>query len=93
MFAQFAAMYQIPVYSCTNSWKFDPATIGGADEPIEERDSKEVWDAPPAGVKIINPAFELTPADKINGIITELGVFKPETLVMEITKMYPWMMQ
>lgn len=91
MFAEFAHMYQIPVYSCTNSWKFDPATIGGADEPIEERDSKEVWDAPPSGVKIINPAFELTPADKINGIITELGVFKPETLVSEITKAYPWM--
>lgn len=91
MFVEFANLYQIPVYSCTNSWKFDPATIGGADEPIEERDSKEVWDAPPAGVTIINPAFELTPADKISGIITELGVFKPETLVTEIKKAYSWM--
>lgn len=93
MFAEFAALYQIPTYSCTNSWKFDPATIGGADEPIEERDPKEVWDAPPTGVKIINPAFELTPADKISGIITELGVFKPETLVTEIKKEYPWMVE
>lgn len=93
MFAEFANMYQIPVYSCTNSWKFDPATIDGADEPIEERSPAEVWENPPAGVKIINPAFELTPADKINGIITELGVFKPETLVMEITKAYPWMVK
>lgn len=93
MFAEFAALYQIPTYSCTNSWKFDPATIGGADEPIEERDPKEVWDSPPAGVKIINPAFELTPADKISGIITELGVFKPETLVTEIKKEYPWMVK
>lgn len=96
MFAEFAHEYQIPVYSCTNSWKFDPATIGGADEPIEERDPKEVWGAPgenppPAGVKIINPAFELTSADRISGIITELGVFKPETLVSEIKKAYPWM--
>lgn len=93
MFAEFAALYQIPVYSCTNSWKFDPATIGGADEPIEERDCKEVWETPPAGVKIINPAFEVTQADKINGIITELGVFKPETLVIEIKKAYPWMVE
>ncbi|MBI5412876.1 ribose 1,5-bisphosphate isomerase [Candidatus Peregrinibacteria bacterium] len=91
MFAHSAALYQIPVYSCTNSWKFDPATIGGADEPIEERDPKEVWDSAPEGIKVINPAFELTPADKINGIITELGVFKPETLVSEIKKAYPWM--
>ncbi len=91
MFTEFAALYQIPVYSCTNSWKFDPETINGADEPIEERDPKEVWDQAPSGVKIINPAFELTPADKITGIITELGVFKSETLVSEIKKAYPWM--
>ncbi|MFA6521219.1 MAG: ribose 1,5-bisphosphate isomerase [Candidatus Gracilibacteria bacterium] len=91
MLVEFANLYQIPVYSCTNSWKFDPATIGGADEPIEERDPKEVWDGAPAGVKVINPAFELTPSDKISGIITELGVFKPETLVMEIKKTYPWL--
>ena len=91
MFAEFAVDYQIPVYSCTNSWKFDPATIGGADEQIEERNPKEVWEAAPKGVKIINPAFELTSADRINGIITELGVFKPETLVIEIKKAYPWM--
>jgi len=91
MFVEFANLYQIPVYSCTNSWKFDPATIGGADEPIEERAASEVWENPPKGVQIINPAFELTPADKISGIITELGVFKPETLVSEIQKAYPWM--
>lgn len=91
MFAEFASLYQIPVYSCTNSWKFDPETIGGTDEPIEERDIKEVWDNAPKGVTIINPAFELTPADRINGIITELGIFKPEMLVGEIQKNYPWM--
>lgn len=91
MFAEFAMLYQIPVYSCTNSWKFDPATIGGADEPIEERASSEVWENPPAGVTIMNPAFELTPADRITGIITELGVYKPETLVMEIQRAYPWL--
>lgn len=93
MLVEFANLYQIPVYSCTNSWKFDPATIGGKDEPIEQRDPKEVWENPPAGVKVINPAFELTPADKISGIITELGIFKPETLVEEIKKAYPWMVQ
>lgn len=91
MFVEFARLYQIPVYSCTNSWKFDPETITGADEEIEERDAKEVWENAPAGVKIINPAFELTAADQINGIITELGVYKPETLVTEIKKAYPWM--
>lgn len=93
MFTQFACSFQIPVYSCTNSWKFDPKTIGGADEPIEQRDPKEVWENAPAGVTVINPAFELTQADLISGIITELGIFKPETLVTEIQKAYPWMME
>lgn len=93
MFAEFAELYQIPVYSCTNSWKFSPETLKGEDEPIEERDSAEVWKDAPKGVKVINPAFELTPADKISGIITELGVFKPETLVLEIQKTYPWMLE
>lgn len=91
LFAEFAHLYQIPVYSCTNSWKFDPLTIQGADEPIEERDSAEVWENPPSGVQVINPAFELTPADRINGVITELGVFKPEMLVQQVQKEYPWM--
>lgn len=93
MFAEFAHAYSIPAYSCTNSWKFDPLTIGGADEPIEERDSKEVWETPPAGVTVINPAFELTSADRVSGIITELGVFKPEALVLEVQKAYPWMIK
>ncbi|MBP9717882.1 hypothetical protein KBD59_01155 [Candidatus Gracilibacteria bacterium] len=93
MFAQFAHNFTIPTYSCTNSWKFDPATIGGKDEPIEERSSKEVWENQPANISIINPAFELTNSDQINGIITELGVFKPETLVSEVQKAYPWMIK
>lgn len=93
MFAEFAHKYQIPVYSCTNSWKFDPLTVGGKDEPIEMRDTKEVWETPPAGVTLINPAFELTSADQLNGIITELGVFKPETLVSQVQKEYPWMFE
>ncbi len=89
--AEFARTYDIPVYSCTNSWKFDPATIDGSDEPIEERDTKEVWEDPPLGVTIINPAFELTAADKITGIITELGIFKPETFITGIKEVYTWM--
>lgn len=90
MFAEFAALYQIPMYSCTNAWKFSAETLKGEDELIEERDASEVWKDAPKGVKIINPAFEPTPADKISGIITELGIFKPEALVMEIQKAYPW---
>lgn len=83
----------IPAYSCTNSWKFDPKTVYGDDEGIEQRDPGEVWENPPKGVKILNPAFEISNPDKFTGVITELGIFKPETLVLEIQKNYPWLIQ
>lgn len=91
MIAEFAHMNQIPAYACTNSWKFDSQTIHGNEVEIENRDPKEIWADAPKGVKIINPAFEMTQADRISGIITELGIFKPETLILEIQKEYPWM--
>lgn len=83
----------IPAYACTNSWKFNPETIQGEEEEIEERDAKEVWENPPKGVTIKNPAFEVSPADMITGVITELGIFKSEALVQEIRRVYPWMLQ
>ena len=51
----------------------------GRDIPIEERDIDEVkgfrdfhWAAD--GVKIRNPAFDVTPAELVTGLITERGV-------------------
>ncbi|EDW16486.1 methylthioribose-1-phosphate isomerase [Drosophila mojavensis] len=39
------------------------------------------------GINCWNPAFDVTPASLITGIITEHGVFKPEALKVEITKL------
>ncbi|MFA6529006.1 MAG: hypothetical protein WCT46_05725 [Candidatus Gracilibacteria bacterium] len=86
-----ANKYGIPRYSCTDSWKFDPETMQGKDEVIEERSAKEVWDHAPKGVKIHNPAFEVCDPDKITGVISELGILKPESLVAEIKSIYPWL--
>lgn len=91
--AEFASQQRIPTYSVTNSWKFDPETVEGFEEEIEQRDPKEVWENPPKGITIMNPAFEITSPDILTGIITELGIYKPETLVLEIQKNYPWMFQ
>lgn len=93
MIAEFAHQNNVPTYSCTNSWKFDPETINGAEEVIEERDPKEVWPDAPAGITIKNPAFEIVNPDIVTGIITELGIFKPETLVTEVQKAYPWLVK
>lgn len=91
--AEFAYQNRIPSYSCTNSWKFDPETIYGFEEEIEERSPSEVWENPPNGVTVKNPAFEITSPDVLTGIITEIGIFKPETLIIEVQKHYPWMIQ
>ena len=88
-----AKKYEIPVYVCTNSWKFDPKTIFGFPEIIEKRPKNEVWNNPPKGVNIINPAFEKIDPDLITAIISELGILKPENFLMEVQKKYPWMMK
>ncbi len=43
LFAEVANKFDIPVYVCTDSWKFDAQTIFGFDEAIEKRNAKEVW--------------------------------------------------
>lgn len=91
LFAGIAHKYDVPVYSCTNSWKFDPKTIFGFSEEIEKRAAKEVWQNPPKNVAIDNRAFEIISPGLVTGIITELGIYEPRILVEEIKRAYPWM--
>lgn len=93
MFAIIADKYDVPVYICTNSWKFDPATVFGAEEPIEKRNPKEIWTKPPRGVKIINPAFERIDPDLISGIISEFGVYKFDAFIEEVRRRHRWLFQ
>jgi len=78
--ARIARMNDVSFYSAAELYKYDPLTIYGAREAIEERDPKEVWERPPKGVKISNPAFDATAARYINGYITEMGVVPPQAL-------------
>jgi ribose 1,5-bisphosphate isomerase len=93
LFAEVAKRYDIPVYSCTNSWKFDPMTIEGYPEPIETRDIKEIWEKPPKtrNLEIMNFAFEKVDSDNITGIISEIGIYPVPILVEELKKRNPWM--
>lgn len=93
LFSEVARRYDIPVYVCTNSWKFDPETVFGFTEEIEERKSSEVWKNPPKNVAIDNHAFEIISPETITGVITELGIFEPQVLVEEIKREYPWMVK
>ena len=64
----------------------DLQTKSGADIPIEQRNAQEVTTihsgrpVAPAGVNVYNPAFDVTPAELITGIITERGVVTPQEL-------------
>lgn len=93
MLANVAHTAHTPAYTCTNSWKFNPETLHGHRETIEQRDPKEVWDKPPKGVTVINPAFEIIAPALITGAITELGIIKPKTIATHIAVAYPWLIQ
>ncbi|MDD3470062.1 MAG: S-methyl-5-thioribose-1-phosphate isomerase [Thermoguttaceae bacterium] len=80
-----AKYHQIPFYVAAPSSTFDRSISTGADIPIEQRDSREVThgfgrQTAPDGVDVYNPAFDVTPAELIAGIITEVGVLCPGQL-------------
>ena len=82
--AVLAKAHNVPFYVAAPSSTIDVSTPSGSDIPIEERPGHEVttmngetWIAP-KGVAVFNPAFDVTPAKYVTGIITEQGVVSPE---------------
>jgi len=79
MVAVLARRHGVPFYVAAPLSTFDPALADGSAIPIEERPAAEVtgyrgvrW--APDGVAARNPAFDVTPADLITGIVCEKGV-------------------
>ncbi len=78
--AAVAQRYHVPVYVCAPTSTIDMNTPTGADIVIEQRPAHEVTDMwyekpmAPAGVKVYNPAFDVTDHDLIAGIVTEYGI-------------------
>jgi len=74
-----ANKFGIPVVVAGGTYKFDAQTILGHPEPVELRDPAEVVSTrslPKATV--INPAFDITPAEFVHSLVTEKGITKPE---------------
>jgi methylthioribose-1-phosphate isomerase len=67
-----AVRHAVPFYVVAPTSTIDPQTPSGAGIPIEERDPREVSSRFPAR----NPAFDVTPAELITAIVTELGVHR-----------------
>jgi len=82
----------VPFYTAINLLKYDPETSIGKLSEIEMRSASEIWEDPPKGLKLLNPAFETVSHDLIDGIISESGVFSPAVVYLIIKEMYPFMM-
>ena len=79
--AVLADAHNIPFYIAAPSSTFDMSIASGDEIPIEERDPSEVTsfgsaEVAPKGVKVYNPAFDVTEAKNITAIITEKGVIE-----------------
>ncbi|MDH4226444.1 MAG: S-methyl-5-thioribose-1-phosphate isomerase [Deltaproteobacteria bacterium] len=77
--AVLAKAHKIPFYVAAPLSTIDTSLKHGSLIPIEERESTEVTEVrgvrtAPKGVKVKNPAFDVTPSSLIRGIITEKGV-------------------
>ena len=78
--AVLAKAHKIPFYVAAPSSTFDFSLKDGSQIPIEERSAQEVRKISnichaPEGIKVYNPAFDVTPRCYISAIITEKGVF------------------
>ena len=83
--AVLAEAHQIPFYVAAPTNTFDMTLESGEDIPIEERDAREVTHGfgrrtAPRDVGVYNPAFDVTPARLIRGLITERGLISPVTM-------------
>ena len=83
---------RIPFYVLGTLLKFEPITIRGHYETIEERNTDEIWADPPEGLKIRNPAFDVTRRDYVSGLITEEGIISPHSILEAIHRHYPWIL-
>jgi methylthioribose-1-phosphate isomerase len=76
-----AGRHGIPFYVCAPTSSIDLATADGSGIVIEERKAEEVLEVrgvriAPVGTQVRNPAFDVTPAELITGIVTEEGVIR-----------------
>ena len=82
--ALLAKAHGLPFYVAAPSSTFDLSLPDGSGIPIEQRDPSEITHGfgrttAPEGIDVYNPAFDVTPAELIAGIITERGVIRPVT--------------
>jgi ribose 1,5-bisphosphate isomerase len=88
--AVFASEARKPFYVVSELLKFDPETLGGGCEKIEQRSPAEVWSEAPAKLTVRNPAFDVTPNRYIHGLVCEEGIIPPQNVLEVMRKRYLW---
>jgi methylthioribose-1-phosphate isomerase len=75
--------HKIPFYIAAPASTFDMKIKNGSQIPIEQRGAGEITELlfkvsiAPKGIKVYNPAFDVTPAGLISAIITDKGIIRP----------------
>ena len=82
-----------PFYVVSELLKFDPVTLYGGLEGIEQRSPAEVWKEAPEKLHVRNPAFDVTPNRYIHGLICEEGIIPPQNVLEVMRRVYPWLFQ
>ena len=77
-----AARHRVPFYVASPISTIDLSCENGDAIPIEERSAREVTHVcdrqlAPSGIRVMNPAFDVTPHQLITAIVTERGVARP----------------
>ena len=88
---------RVRVFVAAETYKFSPATVIGELVEIEERDPREIVDEKflkeNPNVIVRNPAFDVTPPEYIDAIITEEGLIPPQAAYLILIEKFGWVIQ
>ncbi len=88
---------RVRMFVAAETYKFSPATVIGELVQIEERSPLEIvseeYLKEHPNVKVRNPAFDVTPPEYIDAIITEEGLIPPQAAFLVLIEKYGWVIQ
>lgn len=88
---------RVRVFVAAETYKFSPMTIFGELVSIEFRDPAEIvpkkWLEEHSNIEVLNPAFDVTPPEYIDALITEIGVIPPQAAVLVLIERMGWALE
>ncbi len=83
---------RVRVFVAAETYKFSPASATGIPVLIEERSPSEIvseeWLTSHPGIRVFNPAFDVTPPEYIDAIVTEVGIIPPKAAIMVLKERF-----